>query len=357
MVKHSVSDFPLSDVQGTWTACTPTTAANFSAVAYFFGREISEREGIPVGLVESTWGGTPAQPWVSLRALGAADFSAALRDGATAMQSKALFEEIQSNLAVENEARSAEGKPSLTFPYKDYSFQAPGVLFNGMIAPLTSYSIKGVIWYQGESDADPERAADYSRLFSILIRDWRDRWREGNFPFLYVQISSTMAPQGDWFRVRDAQRRVLDLQNTAMAVTLDVGDPNNAHAPDKQTVGGRLALAAFATVYGEKAGALSPEFMEVTTEGSAVRVWFSHARGLHAGTTGLGGFEVAGEDQQFVPADARIEEIGETGTVVVSAPTIPEPRYVRYGWSEMVTNYLYNSAGLPLGTFITEVSR
>ncbi|MGH9598921.1 MAG: sialate O-acetylesterase [Terracidiphilus sp.] len=359
-VSRAVSSYPLSDVDGTWTACTPETAATFSAVAYFFGREISARLNVPVGLIESDWGGTPAQSWVSFGALGSADFSTAFRDGEAVTQEQSFVHQAEANFAAQNAVLKTEGKPALKYPHRLNEFDgsdAPAVLFNGMIAPLTSYTIKGVIWYQGESDTIPQRAANYARLFPLLITDWRNRWDEGNFPFLFVQISSFAVPGGGWAEVRDAQRRTLALRNTQMVVTLDVGDPHNVHPPDKQTVGARLALAALGGVYGKKLAFASPEFLEATTEGNSIRVWFTHAEGLNSHGQPLGGFEVAGKDDKFVPADTKIEKIGGVATVVVSAPGIAEPLYVRYGWSSVVTHYLYNNADLPLGTFTAAVSR
>lgn len=358
LVTRAVSNFPLSDVNGRWADCTPETAADFSAVAYFFGREISEREKVPVGLVDAAWGGTPAQSWVSLDALASSDFSAALRDGAIAAQEEAYNDQVQANFAAQNAVLISENKPELTYAHSLATVpppQAPAVLFNGMIAPLTHYTIKGVIWYQGESDTSPDRAHNYARLFSALITNWRDRWDEGDFPFLFVQISSCESPHEDWGEVRDAQRRALALRNTEMAVTLDVGNPQNVHPSDKQSVGARLALAALGGVYGEALPFASPEFLEATTEGSTVRLWFTHAEGLNSRGQNPGAFEIAGEDRQFVTASAKLEKVDGAETVVVSAPGIPEPQYVRYGWSNVVTQYLYNRAGLPLGTFTAKV--
>jgi sialate O-acetylesterase len=360
LVQHATSDSPLSEVQGKWTECMPETAAGFSAVAYFFGREISEREKVPIGLIDSTWGGTTAEPWVSLGALGRDDYSAALRDGAELMREKGLMDATRANFTAQNELLQAEGKAALKAPdiLSQYWFpRFPALLFNGMIAPLTGYTIKGVIWYQGESDSGPEWNQNYARVFPLLIDDWRRQWREGNFPFLFVQISSFNSPKEDWSRVRDAQRRTLSVGNTGMAVSLDVGEADNVHPPDKQTVADRLARIALATVYGEKIAYASPEFRQATVEGDAIRVWFSHSRGLNTRGKPVGGFEVAGEDGVFVPAVARIEEIDGASTVVVSSASVPVPWYVRYGWTNVVTDYLYNDAGLPLGTFSSEQSR
>ena len=356
-VIRAVSIWPLNDTTSSWTECTPETAQNFSAVAYFFGREISDRENVPVGLIDSTWGGTPAQSWVSLEGLGFADLSAVLRDGGAEMQGQALADQIRINYTAQDAVLKAEGRPVPMRPRITTDYQgshAPAVLFNGMIAPLTRYTIKGVIWYQGESDQTPQRALNYGRIFQALITDWRHQWAEGDFPFLFVQISSFGSHDDMWGQVRDAQRRALSLRNTEMAVSLDVGNPASIHPADKQTVGMRLALTARGGVYGERIEYASPEFLETTIEGASIRVWLTHAEGLTARGKALGGFELSSDGHNFVSAEAKIENIDVESTIVLTAPGITYPRYARYGWGDVVSDYLYNNAGLPLGTFSSQ---
>jgi sialate O-acetylesterase len=355
--KKATSTVPLYDGSDGWTECTPETARNFSAVAYFFGREISEREKVPVGLIDTTWGGTPAHSWISPEAMATANLNSVFADGGAIAREQGRADQIKANNAREDAALQAAGKPMAVHPRipEDHGGAwTPGTLFNAMIAPYTPYTIKGVLWYQGETDSDARRAPYYHRVFSTLISDWRRQWGEGDFPFFFVQISSFHSTAPGWPVVRDAQRRTLALRNTAMAVTLDVGTPGNVHPPDKQTVGDRLALAARATVYGEKIEYSSPEFLQATTEPNAMRVWFNHGEGLTTRGQEVGGFEVAGDDHNFVPGSAKIEKIGESETILVSAPKIAFPRYVRYDWSGVVTTFLYNSAGLPAGTFTSE---
>jgi sialate O-acetylesterase len=193
------------------------------------------------------------------------------------------------------------------------------------------------------------RAALYEKLFPAMITDWRTHWQEGNFPFLFVQISSfTSVPAESWGIVREAQRRTLKLDNTAMAVTLDIGNPDNVHPADKQDVGARLALAARAMIYGEKIEYSGPIFREANPEGTSMRVWFDHAVGLAAKGGSLGGFEVAGSDHKFHPATAKID--GDS--VLVTAAGVDHPLYVRYAWANAPsTANLVNSAGLPASTF------
>ena len=358
LVDRKSSDYPLNDEPDTWTLCTPATASHFSAVAYFFGREIAAKENVPIGLIDSTWGGTPADSWVSLDTLGSHP------ELLPAFASRARFANLQTDSAAriaaekaETAAAQAAGQPLPKFDWHpDEVSWLPAGLYNGMIAPFTPLSLRGFLWYQGETNSAPDRAPYYYSLFSSLIGDWRMHFAEGNLPFLFVQISSFNSPQEDWGRVRDAQRRTLALTNTAMAVTLDVGEADNVHPPDKQTVAHRLALAARHMVYGESdLPYASPLFREATTElqpdgGTAIRVWFTHAQGLTSHGQPIDAFEIAGADHHFVPAQAHID--GDT--VVVSSPELKDPVYVRYGWMGVVDHNLYNAAGLPASTFTSE---
>jgi sialate O-acetylesterase len=223
-----------------------------------------------------------------------------------------------------------------------------------MIAPVTPLAIRGVIWYQGEANSGLERAPLYHRLFSSMIGDWRRQFAQGDFPFLYAQISSYEAsPEEDWGTLRDAQRRTLSVSNTAMAVTLDVGDANNVHPADKQTVGHRLALAARTRSYGEDVHHSGPLFRQATTDGSGMHVYFSGADGKLAVRGGaLEGFELAGADRHFFAATAKIDADGMS--VMVSSPQTAAPLYVRYGWSNAPDATLTDSAGLPASTFTSE---
>jgi sialate O-acetylesterase len=218
-----------------------------------------------------------------------------------------------------------------------------------MIAPLTPMAIRGAIWYQGEANrGTPGYAELYSRLFPSMIQDWRRQWQQGDFPFLFVQLSSYDVP-GDqgWGLVRDAQRRTLGLAQTGMAVTLDIGEQKNIHPPDKETVGKRLAIAARSVTYGEKVDPGGPLYRLAYPVGSEMHVWFDYAKGLTAKGGTLEGFELANADGVFVPATAKID--GET--VIVTSPQVAAPKFVRYAWASFTNANLYNGAGLPAGTF------
>ncbi|GAC1659481.1 MAG: sialate O-acetylesterase [Acidobacteriaceae bacterium] len=357
LVDHKSSTVPLSDIKSSWTQCSPETAANFSALAYFFGREIAAEQDVPVGLIDSTWGGTPADSWVSMNTLGTnPELLPAFASRATFIDQQT---DLEGRIAAEkrdDEAAKIAGKTAPVHGWHpDESSWTPAGLYNGMIAPFTPMTLKGFLWYQGETNSSPERAPFYNALFSALIGDWRSHFGQGTLPFLYVQISSFTSPGENWGLVRDQQRRTLSVANTAMAVSLDVGTPGNVHPPDKQTVGHRLALAARNLVYGEKTAYQGPTFREATTEltkdgSSAIRVWFDHADGLTFRGKTATGFEVAESDHHFFEASAHLE--GDT--VVVSAPGVTHPAYVRFGWSSVVENSLYNAASLPASTFTSE---
>jgi sialate O-acetylesterase len=348
-VDRKVSDYPLPDMSAKpWTVCSPETIAGFSAVAYYFGRNLEEKLDVPIGLIESNWGGTPAEAWTSLPGLSAdAGLMPVYASWAQMMQNQPAALAARQVQLAKWEADGKHGDRPYS-PNQDNSWE-PGGLFNAMIAPLTPFPIRGAIWYQGESNASTERASTYARLFQAMIRDWRHAWGEGDFPFLFVQLANYTAGGGDsWPLVRDAQRQALGLSNTGMAVTIDIGNPKDIHPKDKKDVGIRLALAARAITFGEKLESSGPLYRQVTpTETSSLRVWFDHADGLKATSTSLTGFEIAGTDRKFKPAEARIEG----STIIVSSPEVPSPAYVRYGWADNPTCDLINSANLPASPF------
>ncbi|MEO6924304.1 MAG: sialate O-acetylesterase, partial [Bryocella sp.] len=340
------SDYPRNDIADRWTLCTPATAADFSAVAYFFGRDISSQEHVKVGLIDASMGGTLAESWISLQGIATmSDVSSLL-----IAHAHATGDIDEGPQIMEWEKRmAAAGHPVRAKKYRPNEKLSLSALYNGMIAPLISYPIKGVIWYQGENDASPERAPLYDKLFAALIQDWRAKWSQGNFPFLFAQLSSFEIARPGWAEVRDAQRRTLNIANTGLAVTLDLGIPKNVHYANKQAVGTRLALAARAIAYGEQLEYSGPLFRQSTQEGHSLRLWFDHAKDMRASSGTLRGFEVAAADGTFVPATARIDH----GSVVVSADSVAAPVTVRYGGADVSDANLVNGAGLPAATFIS----
>ncbi len=351
MVKKRASDHAQDDTDTDgWAASSPDTARDFSAVAWYFAREIEKREHVPVGVIDSTWGGTVAESWTRLTALGEDASLAPLfvsRGKMTDGEADALLEEKDENR--QREEAKAAGKPIPEFPWHPpLESWAPGLLWNGMIAPLTPMAIRGVIWYQGESNSALARAPLYERIMRTLIEDWRREWGIGDFPFLYVQISNFKSTAAeDWAALREQQLKTLELNNTAMAVTIDIGNPDNVHPTDKVDVGHRLALAARVLSYGETVEDSGPLFRQATPEGAMIRVWFDHAKGLKATGGEVSGFEVAGADGKFAPAMATIDG----STVVAASPTVSEPLYVRYGWANSPQCNLFNGDGLPASPF------
>jgi sialate O-acetylesterase len=343
----------MQDVSATpWTACTPQSVANFSGVAYFFGRELLEKEKVPIGLIETDWGGTPAEAWTSLSALGAnPSLMPVFAARANMMQDEATILLQNKAEKKQQEAAAAQGKPPIEFPWHpDPNSWAPAGLFNAMIAPFTPLPIRGAIWYQGESNTGPDRAPIYANLFQTMIQDWRNHWAQGDFPFLYVQIANYKTT-GEWPEVREAQRQTLSLANTGMAVTIDIGDSGNIHPRDKENVGHRLALWARVLSYGEHIQDSGPLFRQAVPEGQAMRVWFDHVgNGLKVKGDELHAFEVAGADGKFVPATAKIDG----NTVLVSSAAVSAPIYVRYGWSTDPQCNLFNVEGLPASPFTSQ---
>lgn len=351
-VEKNSSDYALEDVRAkTWVTSTPESAVDFSAIASFFAHEIQQDQKVPIGIIESDWGGTPAEAWTSMRAL-AADASLMPVFAAWAHQDDSQSASLRkwAKQQKEIDAARAAGKAEPSFPWHaELRSLKPGGLYNAMIAPLTRFPIRGAIWYQGESNTDELTAAHYAALLQALIQDWRSRWAEGDFPFLIVQIANFgKDPDSLWPEVRDAQRKTLSLRNMAMAVTIDIGDPDQIHPTNKQDVGKRLALAARAIAYGEPIEYSGPLYRQTVTEGASLRILFDHAAsGLVSKGGDLDGFEIAASDHKFVPAKARID-----GTsVVVSSDSIAAPVHVRYGWSASPHCNLYNANDLPASPF------
>lgn len=353
-------DAPQDTVGGVWTTDSRESAANFSAVGYFFGKELRQALGVPVGLIRSAWGGTVAEAWTARADLETNPTLKPLLD----QQAKRVadypgqlenYGKNEARLLAEYEEKLAKAKaagqqpPKKPQPPEDpaKNINRPTGLFNGSIAPLAPYAMRGVIWYQGESNSS--RGKEYRTLFPAMIGSWRKAWGQGDFPFLFVQITphKGMTPE-----VREAQRITTETTpQTAMAVTVDVGDANDIHPKQKQPVGQRLALAARALAYGEKIEYSGPTYDAMSVAGNRVTLRFKHlGGGLVAKDGALRGFTIAGADGKFIPAQAAIE--GDT--IVVSSESIPEPAAVRYGWANVPDVNLYNQAGLPASPFETD---
>jgi sialate O-acetylesterase len=345
MVPHQISGTPQKTFSAPvqWKICTPENIARggwrgFSAVAYFFGRELNQKLGVPIGLIESSWGGTVAQAWTSRDTL--------------------LKRDDFRDATLKTEERLAA--PATEPPAKPNPNQ-PTVLYNGMIAPLLPFAMRGVIWYQGEANAN--KPDQYRTLFPDLIRDWRAHWnakQDGSeFGFYFVQLASFMARTGQpvqsgWAELRDAQTHTLQVvPRTGMATIIDIGDAQNIHPKDKQDVGKRLALVALAKEYGQNVEYSGPVFKAMKVEGSKARIEFSYVKGL--ATTDAQtprSFAVQDESGKWYAASTRIE--GEN--VVVWSDGVLKPKAVAYAWANNPDVNLVNAAGLPAVPFRTDAS-
>ena len=349
-VPRTKSDVPLDDIKASWQPCTPETVKEFSAVAYFFGRDLQKALRVPVGLIHTSWGGSPAEVWTRQSLLAAnPDLKVILDDYSKAFEH---YEKAKSEHAAKTQKAKQEGKQPPRPPGAPWK---PAELYNGMIAPLLPYAIKGAIWYQGESNAS--RPEQYRQLFPTMIQNWRRDWRQGDFPFLLVQLAPFGAIKSEpseshWAELREAQLLATKvLPNVGMAVITDVGDPKDIHPRKKEPVGARLALAARAIAYGKRAVYSGPVYKYMEIHGDKIVLHFDHVgKGLVAKGGPLKGFAITGENHEFVRADAVIKR----DTVVVSSERVPKPIAARYGWADCPVVNFWNKNGLPATPFRTD---
>ena len=358
-VKRLAAGTAQADFEGLWAPCTPQRAKDFSAVAYFFGREVHRLVEVPVGLINTSFGGTPAEAWTSRAGLEAeatlvpllSRYDRQVREYDPAL-ARAQYEVAMARWRQQG-GKGRKRRPRLLPPPGERPHSC-STLFNAMVAPLVPYAVRGVIWYQGESNAG--RAYQYRTLFPALIRDWRTQWN-AELPFYFVQLANFRArdPQpGDsaWAELREAQLMTLrSLPRTGMAVAIDIGDARDIHPRNKQDVGRRLAAWALKHDYGLDIVPSGPLYASMEHKGGSIQLRFDHARGLAArGGGALEGFAVAGEDRRFVWAEARIEG----PTVVVHSPSVASPVAVRYGWANNPACNLVNGVDLPAAPFRTD---
>ena len=403
-------------LEGRWQVCSPAILSGtwgwngFSALAYYFGREIHHHLNRPIGMIQSAWGGTQVAGWTSipglernpvmahyvadhqkrvdsfaqatkdypkLRAAGTAAFNQWNEQYGIPFQK----ELAQWNLDLPKAVASGQPvppKPRFTGPPKPPGISPPdgwifgaGNLFNGMVNPVIPYAIKGVIWLQGENDRG--NAFEYFTSFPGLIADWREKWNEGDFPFLFVQLSNGNPPQNNrpiedyTATLREAQAKTLSVPATGMAVAIDIGSALDIHYKDKLDAGLRLALVARRVAYGETVVAYGPMYDSMSVEGNKIRLAFKEVgsglvlrvppwmpledpTAVAADTAGLKGFAIAGDDRKWKFANAVIDG----HTVVVSADGLPNPVAVRYDWQECPPGNLANKEGLPAAPFRTD---
>ena len=346
-VPRKPSPVPVEDVEARWVVCSPESIAEFSAVLYFFGRQMQQDLKVPMGLIHSSWGGTPIASWISGPSLVG---NPRLEPFLTYWQNLILQYPVSASRYEQNvqkwEAAGSQG-PRPAAPLGPGHAHEPTTLYNGMIAPLVKYTIKGALWYQGETEAGRAQGQVYGDALMTLVQDWRRAFALGDFPFYWVQLANygNAAKNGHWMRVQEGQVKATSLRNTGVAVITDIGNPTNIHPTNKQDVGRRLALLA------QNKGA-SPLYRQFTREGDALRIWFDHA-GRTLKTRGDGpvtGFQIAGPDGKYVPATAKIDGV----TVLVSSPDIANPQSVRYAWDYDPGANLINALGLPVSLFRTD---
>jgi sialate O-acetylesterase len=348
-VPNTSAPTPAFDVKGEWSEASPKSTGGYSAAAYYFARHLNEKLKVPVAILQSAWGGTPAEAWLRASALAADPGLLHVHQHWAEVLEAYPNASLQHNRAVAQwEANGKKGARPAE-PRGPGHQHNPSVLWNGMIHPLVPYGIRGAIWYQGEANASVARAAYYQRLMTALITDWRRAFGQGDFPFLYVQLANYARPgtNDGWPMLREAQLKTLDLVNTGMAVAIDIGEAQDIHPKNKQDVGLRLALQARAIAYGEKLVHQGPMYKQLTREGASIRVWFDS---WLSSKGPLEGFEIAGANGKFAAAtEIRID--GQS--VVLSNPEIKEPVQVRYGWADDPKATLTNVEGLPASPFRT----
>lgn len=353
---------PQKDCLGRWDVCSPQTVSSFSAVGYFFGRKLNQTLQQPIGLIHTSWGGTPAEFWTPEPVLGAdPDFKPIFttweQKKTNYPKAKADYDAAMEKWREEEKAAKAEGKEvprPPRAPQGGDAFGAPACLYNAMIEPLVPYTVRGAIWYQGEANAGNGKL--YQKLFPTMIQSWRKAWGI-EMPFLFVQLANFnargVAPTGNpedsqWAELREAQAMTLELPRTGMAVAIDIGEATDIHPKNKQEVGRRLALIAEATVYFKDQEYSGPLFSGAQMEDGKVRLSFRHSEGLKASDGGkLKGFAIAGADKKWVWGDATIE--GDH--VVISNSQVTEPVAVRYNWADNPSGNLVNGTGLPASPF------
>ena len=348
--------------KGKWLACTPDNVGAFSATLYFFGRVIHREVGVPVGLINTSVGGTPIESWIAPEVQETKpELSAALK-AQSAAQPKIDPEKAKADYAVElkkfkaAKAKAvAEGTKAPRPPRNAAEVSerkgSYGQLFNGKVAPLVPYTLKGMLWYQGEANSSDTRAPLYVHQLSALITDWRARWGE-ELPFAWVQLPNFSRPGEGWPLMRESMLKTLSLPKTGMAVTIDIGEAKDIHPKNKQEVGRRLSLWALGNVYGRKVAAASgplPAGHEI--KGAEVVVTLTHAEGLKTRDGApVKGFQLAGTDKQWKPATARIDG----AKLIVTSAEVAAPVALRYAWLDFPETNLVNSADLPASPFRTD---
>lgn len=352
--KATKSYEPQKDIVGEWKLCTPENAGEFSAVGYVFARDLQRELKLPVGIVLEAYGASTAESWLPRETVSADPL---LKPRLEAFDARVAYYRAHPGATnagappapqtINGRAQAANGP--LRDPVQDQ--HEPTVLYNGMIAPVLPYAIRGILWYQGESVVGGRHGVEvYPHTMETLVKEWRSRWGEGVLPFYFVQLAALDNVSNNP-AIREAQSQLLKLPNTAMAVTIDIGDETNVHPKNKAPLGERLTAIALAKTYGRKVEYTGPVYESMKVDGGRAKLKFAHATGLMAKGGAPAEFEIAGADEKFVPATAVIE--GDS--IVVSSPQVAAPAAVRYAWKDYPKDAnLYNAAGLPAAPFRTD---
>jgi sialate O-acetylesterase len=356
-IGKKVAEQPTTVASGSWQVSGPETAGSFSAVGYYFAKDLYQRLDVPVGIIGSNWGGTPIESWINAEAYEpipalAATVKLRWEQRLAAYPTRKAKYDIdivawEKEQAAAKAANAPFNKQRPSPPWGIGHPTTPSGLYNGMIHPLVPYALRGVIWYQGEANAG--RANEYQTLFPALVTGWRTQFAQGDFPFYWVQLANFRDPVGTtWAFLREAQTMTLSLPNTGQAVTIDIGNVTDIHPRNKKDVGRRLARIALARDYGFNVVTSGPVMEKAAREGSDFKVTFKHTDGgLMTPINPLVGFELAGADKVFKPASARIDG----NTVIVTNAEIPAPVAVRYAWRDAPPAGLFNGEGLPAVPF------
>lgn len=355
------SGTPATHINASWVECSPATVPNFSAVLYYFGRDLQGALDVPVGLINTSWGGTRIEPWIPPVGFASQDglenelTTIRAQQAAFSTAIKSRLPEIKSWVAAAEKAAAAGEQlpePPQMPAHPLNSNGQPTGLYNGMIHPLVPFAIRGAIWYQGESNRG--QGMHYHTLMKGLIQGWRDVWNQGEFPFLYVQLAPYRygAPETALPEIWEAQTATLAFPNTGMAVTTDIGNTGDIHPTNKQDVGKRLALWALAKTYGKDVVYSGPLYESMTVDLDQAQLKFKFTGDGLVSRDGqpLTWFSIAGEDKKFVPATATIS--GDT--VIVRSDKVNNPVAVRFGWHELAEPNLSNKNGLPASPFRTD---
>ena len=359
-VARNIAETPQTALKGEWVEAVPATVDQFTAVGYYFARDLYQKLNVPIGIIHASYGGTPAQSWTPAQTLATnPDLKKINEDWKQTLagypESVKKYDEQKARWQERADAAKKAGKNAPQAPYAPAgpgTKQTPSGLYNGMIAPVEPFAVRGVIWYQGESDHD---AALYGKLFPALIQGWRRDWNE-ELPFYFVQLANFRTQQTDpveadgWQDIRAAQDKALALPKTGRALAIDLGEAHEIHYPNKQEVGRRLALIALDNQYGQKVEDSGPQYSGMKVEGNALRLNFAHAAGLKAKDGELKGFAIAGADGKFAWANAKIN--GDN--IILSSPAVAAPTQARYDWASNPIGNLINGADLPAAPFRTD---